>query len=31
MDRRHKLIIIDDLMHRVVEDKKMTLIRGSLY
>ena len=26
MDRHHKLIIIDDLMHRVVEDKEMELL-----
>ena len=25
-DRRHKLIVIDDLMHRVVEDKEMELL-----
>ena len=26
MDRRHKLIVIDDLMHRVVQDKEMELL-----
>ena len=26
MDRRHKLIVIDDLVHRVVEDKQMELL-----
>ena len=25
-DRRHKLIVIDDLMHRVVQDKEMELL-----
>ena len=25
-DRHHKLILIDDLMHRVVEDKEMELL-----
>ena len=26
MDRHHKLIVIEDLMHRVVEDKEMELL-----
>ena len=26
MDRRHKLIVIDDLKHKVVEDKEMELL-----